>query len=175
MLIAKSNNKLPIALILILSMLMLFRISLNSEVLGYVKGSTYQHFTYMFFHGNIFHLAGNCYALYYIIKNIRHNVTMQLIYAYVCSVGASYLCYVDLPTLGFSSILFVLTGLNMYIFKQNKFSVVVFSLVVTIGFLLENVNALLHVVCFIMGYAGAYITVPIINTINDSKRINKRR
>lgn len=40
---------------------------------GYTPASTWQHLVFMFFHGNIFHLIGNCYCAYYILNNRTFN------------------------------------------------------------------------------------------------------
>lgn len=92
---------------------------------GYILGSTWEHFVYIFFHANIFHLAGNCYCTWLILKN---NNSKTLIPLYTLSVLASFIAYNNLPTIGFSAPLFVALGINFHKTKNKKTYIPAFNL-----------------------------------------------
>jgi len=137
---------------------------------GYILGSTWEHFVYIFFHANIFHLAGNCYCTWLILKN---NNSKTLIPLYTLSVLASFIAYNNLPTIGFSAPLFVALGINFHKTKNKKTYIpLLISVLASLPFPL--VNTRLHVTCFILGYLYTTLKHFIKEISHDNSRINCR-
>lgn len=117
------------------------------EKIGYTHGSTWQHLVYPFFHANIFHLLANLYALSFLNINL-----LRIMTAFFLSVSTSFLAVCQLPTMGFSAVIFVLLGMQTNIFRSKfSFDKCFFLAYMIIGLVLPNINGLLHLLCFMEG------------------------
>lgn len=158
-------QKFKILLIILLTFLYIF--IEKQEYFGYNNQRTWQHFTYMFFHANIFHLMGNCLAIYFIIYKGKIYYLLPLIY--IISVVGSYIDYTSVTTLGISSSIFAMVGINTYFFRKRIGYIVMILLV---GFLTPHINGMIHFICFALGYFSSMIITLIKKTENDCRRFN---
>jgi membrane associated rhomboid family serine protease len=111
--------------------------------LGYTRSNVAAHFYYMFFHANVFHLAGNCLGAYYLVRNIK-----SLVAAYGVSVALSFIIYAPFPTVGFSAPLYVLAGIYGRLFQRNPFkepSLLITYVLLVAGLFIPHLNGLLHI------------------------------
>lgn len=116
------------------------------EPVGFSKnGELFNHFVYMFFHGNIIHLLSNLYAL-------RVMPMRNLPVAFGIAILCSFVCYTDYPTVGFSGVIFALYGMNcdQYRIAAKTWMIVLFTLL--IGFVFSRFNNTLHIACFTVGF-----------------------
>lgn len=120
--------------------------------IGFYHGCPWwRHIAYCFSHANVWHLIINLYVLW----SIRNKVSF--IPAFVIAFVASYLpMYVDKPTMGLSGFLFAAFGImwgKTGRWKEATRKVMPFVLCTMI---LPNVNGLLHLWCFWIGYLYAH-------------------
>lgn len=119
---------------------------------GFYPGCPWQnHILYSFFHVNGFHLAVNLLVLWQ-IKNDMKPVTSLA----VASVASLLPMYVSQPTMGLSGFLFASFGLMWGRTGQWKEALKKAMPFILFTMLLSNVNGLLHLYCFILGYIVAY-------------------
>lgn len=121
--------------------------------IGFYEGCPWQnHLIYSFFHANIFHLAINLIVLW----SIRNK--LQPLQALAIAIFASYLpMYVSEPTMGLSGFLFASFGLMWG--KTGRWLDAIKKAMPFIGctMLLPNVNGLLHLYAFCIGFVVQYI------------------
>lgn len=98
------------------------------------------HFVYMFFHANIFHLIGNCYALFFLLNK------RNIIPAYLIAVIASFLPMN--PTVGVSSMIFAIIGMCRI---NSKFQKVFFYSYLVLGLIIPGINGTIHISSFVLG------------------------
>lgn len=110
------------------------------------------HFSYLFFHANIFHLVGNLIILFLFRQRISL-LTLPI------AVMASYLpSFTSLNTIGFSGVLFTHLGMTWgRVGQLRKMMLVLVPTIVVFG-LLPNVNLALHLYCLFIGYFVSYIS-----------------
>lgn len=129
----------------------IFLLVKDASIFGFCHGSAWwTHFSYPLFHASWMHLAGNCYALWFVYNRIPFGkLTVPTIYA--ISVAASFLFPPELPTIGFSGAIFAMAGINVArnITKKSILSSV-FAL--SIGFVLPSCNGVIHLVSFLIGF-----------------------
>lgn len=146
------------AIITIAALAVIYILFIRQDVaaLGYTRSNVAAHFYYMFFHANIFHLAGNCLGAYYLVRDVR-----SLIVAYIISVALSFIVYAPFPTIGFSAPLYVLAGIYGRLFQRNPlkepFLLVMYVLLIA-GLFIPNLNGLLHVAALACGVLIAIIS-----------------
>lgn len=129
---------------------------------GYVKGNVWEHFTYVFSHANIFHLAVNSLAVWYLFTS-----TKRITLAYIIAVICSFIAYSPLPTMGISSMLFALVGMNIFQYgKVKKRNVIFMTTYLIVGLFISNINGLLHILSFC---CGAFISI-IVTKYNGIRR-----
>lgn len=149
----------------------IFLLTKDSSSFGYSMDSRlYNHFIYMFYHANIFHLIGNCYALYFVLNNGMYKWKHLLLILYSFSVLASFVPISHVPTIGFSAPIFVMIGLNFY--PYSKKSKIITLFIVAVGFIFPEINAILHVICLLFGFTFSYFFLKIKSIVNDCKRIS---
>ena len=124
-----------------------------SAIIGFCNnGSWYNHFVYMFGHANIFHLIINASVLFSLQNKIR------IFPSYIISVLASFLpMYVQDPTVGLSAFLF--SSMGQMWGKTGRWKEAAKKAMPFILFtmLLNDVNGLLHVWCFWLGYSIGFL------------------
>ena len=136
---------------------------------GYYYGSPiWTHFTYMFAHANLLHLICNLYALYICISK-----RINLFHVYIIGVAVSFIAMNNIPTVGASSCVYVMLGINVYGAKRKTHLIAVCA--VLLGFLMPNVNAWIHVYSYILGMTYYAILIHIRMYNDDSQRINIRK
>lgn len=105
------------------------------------------HVTYNFNHVNVFHLIVNLMVLWQIKNKI--DISGALLVAFV----ASYLpMYVTEPTMGLSGFLFAAFGIMWGKTGEFKKAMKAGLPFIIITMLLPNVNGLLHLYCYLIGY-----------------------
>lgn len=103
----------------------------------------WHHFTYMFFHANIFHLAGNIYAIWIIRKYLTiHNVVSS----YIICVLASWTTFVE--TIGASGFIYSLVAYSMLSTKPSIKYWVMFMLVNLAASMFPEVSFGVHFTSF---------------------------
>lgn len=98
------------------------------------------HFVYMFFHANIFHLIGNCYALFLLLNK------RIVIPAYLIAVIVSFVPMP--PTVGISSMLFAIIGMCRINSKWEKVLVYIYLIS---GLFIPGINGTIHISSFVLG------------------------
>lgn len=141
--------------------------------LGYTTSSPfYTHITYMFQHSGIIHLAFNSIAFIAIFYNLQKVVNTWIIIAsiLICGFGASFMSMYDIPTVGASSMVYAMVGIDigMTLFcKQIKIAntrryllfICTFLFCLSLSAVLHNSNFLVHIYSFIFGFIiGIIIT-----------------
>lgn len=120
---------------------------------GFYEGCVWWNpLIYSFCHANIFHLAINLIVLWNIKNNLRP------VQALVIAIIASLLpMYVTAPTMGLSGFLFSSFGLMWGRTGRWKEAFTKVMPFVMITMLVPNVNGLLHLYAFYIGYIFGYI------------------
>jgi len=113
-----------------------------------------ERFLSMLCHANIFHMAVNVSCLYILHVRTRHLIT-GLILAYLMTYFPSL---TSEPTMGMSGAVFAMLGL-IWGESTETFRATVRKLwtLIVIPFLIPNVNASLHLWCFLSGYAAGLL------------------
>lgn len=120
---------------------------------GYTDRSLLPHLLFPLFHANVFHLAANLFTASLLRYDLR-----DLLLAYLISLAASFAAIAQLPTMGFSGILYVLIGMRTTLFKGRfNFWKGYFVAFLLAGLVMPRVNGLLHILCFIGGLAVRFI------------------
>lgn len=134
---------------ILISILIVIHLCFNHAQMAYGPESTYQHFVYMFAHGNVFHLAGNALVLWLLLKNRTIPTQARLLMGgYAVAVVCSYIAYSTHPTVGFSAVLFAMLGMLV---KKRK-AIVVNIFIIAMPMLLPfKIAWLLHLCCFGVG------------------------
>lgn len=125
---------------------------------------------YHFFHANIFHLAVNGLSLWLMLRN-RPIASVQLLSAFV--IGSLSWFFATADVVGASNIIFALIGLRTPSFRSawwRQPSVIIFFVITILMSCLPQVSAVTHLVSFVLGCAGAFVS-RILNGIgNDIRR-----
>lgn len=141
------KNRTSKAILTILCLLGLFwRVGFYSDC------PLWNHIAYSFSHANIFHLAVNLIVLWS-IKN-----KMQTIPALIIAIVASYLpMYVSSPTVGLSGFLFAVFGLMWGKTGRLLDAVKKVMPFIIITMLIPNMNGLLHLYTFGIGFMTGFL------------------
>lgn len=126
---------------------------------GYTESSAfYTHFTYLFVHANVVHLALNMYIFWKLYDTI---MSKKLFYfALPISVISSFLFSMPVPTVGASGVLFALLGIiytTNYITKKIYIQNLVIIIISTIIGYFANVNIAIHILCLLFGLATGFL------------------
>ena len=126
---------------------------------------------YPLFHANVFHLAGNCLAIY-LVYTRRHSDNLRCLV-----IGWLISCLVyplaSLPLVGVSNIIYATIGLRTPPISNRWWrdpSVLVFLGVTVAMLLVPKVAALTHIVAFVTGAVIASISRTIKQVNHDSAR-----
>lgn len=104
------------------------------------------HFTFHFYHANIFHLSANVLCLWTVRKH-------HWVISYIIATIFSFL--ITSPTVGLSAILFATVGIN-YGIKADYKNAVISALVCTIYGLLPGISLLFHLLSLAGGFIYGY-------------------
>lgn len=136
------------------------------EFTGFALGLTHH-----FFHGNILHLAVNCFSIWFVFQ--RWSAT-HLAEAYVIAT-ISFFCSPSM-CVGFSNIIYATIGLRTPSFYSAWWrhpNTVAFLAVTLLMFIMPNVSAITHIVAFALGVMIAVIKRTVKQILNDSSRYTK--
>lgn len=131
---------------------------------GYSKTSEWwTRLTYLFFHGNFFHLLFNCWAMFALLSIMERETTFCGLFLVVSSLvggvlgtfGSEY----ELQTIGISGSAFFLMGMRVYYYRGKLWirSVVAILLAQMVLPLFSPVNTKIHCLCFIYGIGYVFI------------------
>lgn len=120
------------------------------------------HFIYMFFHANIFHLIGNCYALFFLIN--KRNV----IPAYIIAIIVSFVPMQ--PTVGVSSMIFAIIGMCRVNERWQKIYLYAY---LVLGLIMPGINGIIHISSFVLGLLYKWYITNYNLFNNVYKRVNK--
>lgn len=120
---------------------------------GFYDGCPWwNHLVYSFCHANVFHLGVNLIVLW----SIRNRMSVWL--ALAVAVGASFLpMYVDGETMGLSGFLFGAFGIMWGRTGMWKDAFVKAMPFIVCTMIVPNVNGLLHLYAFWLGYFAAFV------------------
>ncbi|NDW19414.1 rhomboid family intramembrane serine protease [Dysgonomonas sp. 216] len=134
--------------------------------LGYTATSMfYTHITYMFQHLSIIHLAINSIAFIVMFHNLQKLLNIWIIIAsiFVCGFAASFLSMYDIPTVGASSMIYAMVGIDIgmtLLCKEIKIAntrryllfICGLALCLLISAFIHNSNFLIHIYSLIFGF-----------------------
>lgn len=129
-----------------------------------VEQMAYHHF----FHGNVFHLAANLFAGYFVFKRWK---AWQLVTAYFIA-SISFLCS-PIPAIGFSNIIYAMIGLKSPHFRHAWWrhpGTMIFLAVTLVMAIVPNVSAITHIVSFCGGVLISILSRWVQRIKNDSAR-----
>lgn len=106
------------------------------------------HFTYMFFHANVWHLASNIYSL------CLFSPSPAKLFA-ACVIAAIASVFSSQPVLGFSGVVFALWGISML--KAGKKACILFTVSAVVSLLVPAFSASVHIGSFFLGWCYAFV------------------
>lgn len=120
---------------------------------GYTDYSILPHILFSFFHANVFHLAANL-----LTATMLHYTFRDFVISYMLTVALSFFAVTELPTMGFSGILYVMIGINSNLFHGRfGFWKGWFVMFLLVGLVCPHMNGLLHLLCFVSGLVIQFI------------------
>ena len=126
---------------------------------AYTSSLGIEHFLYPISHANIVHLLVNILCLWMV------RCPVNILVTYTVAVIASYLPAVSLyglqeiPTMGFSGILFAMVGITWGRVQRFKDMFIKNKWYLIIPFFIPNINAFVHIYCLLLGFAYGYYSV----------------
>ncbi len=119
------------------------------------------HIAYSVFHVNVFHLLINLMVLW----NIRNRI--DVLFSFLIAVAASFLpMFVEDPTMGLSGFLFSAFGIMWgHTGRLNEAAKKVMPFII-FTMLLPNINGLLHLYCFWIGFCVGFLSARIRATVH---------
>lgn len=138
---------------LLLTTLSIVLLTAGSRLEGFSAHSgLLPHFTYSFLHANVWHMAANLFVLW----GVRQRMNVAV--GYAIAVAASWLpMWADKPTVGMSGMLFAMFGIMWGKTGRWKEYLKAGMPVILIMMLIPNVNGLLHLYCYILGFVFSFI------------------
>lgn len=149
------------SLVLTIVIAVLLLLPINVKAAGMSQGcSLWQRVCYPFLHASILHAAVNCWCLLSIVFN-RTIMMWQMIAAYVIAVSYPSVWMGQTVTVGLSGMLFALLGIISVMSRKCYLNVAVIGSVILFGYLFPNINASLHLYCYLVGLMVGLLTTPI--------------
>ena len=138
---------------LLLTTLSVVLLTAGSRLEGFsAHGGLLPHFTYSFLHANVWHMAANLLVLW----GVRQRMNVAV--GYVIAVAASWMpMWADKPTVGMSGMLFAMFGIMWGKTGRWKEYLKAGMPVILIMMLIPNVNGLLHLYCYILGFVFSFL------------------
>lgn len=114
---------------------------------GYVDGSTYQRFIYMFAHANIIHLAVNLIAFFSISQMVKG--TWLQYTPFLSAYLATYGTECTIPTIGLSGVIYAMLATITFYFEKSRWRILSFAFIANaVYYFIGSVNVGLHVLSF---------------------------
>jgi membrane associated rhomboid family serine protease len=139
-------------------------IGTDASCWGYSTTSEWwKRFTYMFFHGNLFHLAMNCFGLWAFVSVIEKETvfsqTFILLSSLVIGVLGTFGSEYPIPTIGISGAVFALLGMRVYYYRERMWVICVLGVMMAqiIYPFFSSVNTKVHCLCVVYGIALMFI------------------
>lgn len=151
------------SLVLTLITLCLLLCPIDIQLWGISRGcGLWQRLVYPFLHGSLLHCALNCWCLLSIVF-FRRIPLWQLIAAYLIAITyPADLLGVQTATVGLSGVCFALLGIISLASIRCWLNIIAIGTFICVGFLLPNINASLHLYCYLAGLLVSLLTTPII-------------
>lgn len=125
------------------------------------------------FHANFLHLLINCYGFHLIYSSWLFG-RKTLFYAFIISMLASTVCKSNIPTIGFSGVVYALLGFNGVYYRKLRYFLSI-AVLLAIGFFWSGTNGMLHLSCFVIAFAFAFIYKTVKSYLNDCRGIDSRK
>ena len=140
----------------------LFCLRVPNDSIGMAAGTPwYTHFTYSFFHVGVLHLIVNCWALLCVVFTYDINVRMLLTAFLVAASFPASLFPSAVVTIGASGFIYALFGrISLSVIRKWYFQGWT-AFFIGIGFLFPGTNAWLHLWCYLLGLALAFLNKPL--------------
>lgn len=116
--------------------------------------------TYSFFHVGFLHCSLNCWALLCLVFYYRASLT-KIVVAYLIAVSFPADTLGSPLTVGLSGVCFALMGLVAWRVRRKLYWQTWMGAFIAVGFLLPNVNAPLHLYCYVVGCLVGLLDMPI--------------
>lgn len=112
--------------------------------------------SYPFFHAGILHAGINVWCLLSVV--FIYDISLRrLCLAYIVAVSVPTFCLSETVTVGMSGLVFVLFGsISFEVKRKLYYQACMFAGLVT-GFFFPNINAGIHLYCYLAGVAGALL------------------
>lgn len=161
------------SLVLTLITLCLLMCPIDIQHWGISRGcGLWQRLAYPFLHASLLHCALNCWCLLSIVF-FRRIPLWQLIAAYLIAItypidtlSAWLNCQLSIinsqSTVGLSGVCFALLGIISLASIRCWLNIIAIGTFICVGFLLPNINASLHLYCYLAGLLVSLLTTPII-------------
>lgn len=115
---------------------------------------------YPLFHANILHTVLNTWCLLSVV--FIYDISLcRLIFSYFIAATIPSMFLSNVPTIGLSGVVFALFGSISFDVKRKLYYQLWMLAYLVAGFLFPNTNALVHLYCYIGGFAVALLNKPI--------------
>lgn len=141
--------------------LVLLCLPIDANAVGISRGcSLWQRMCYPFFHATILHALVNCWCLLSIAFNSSIHI-WKLMAAYIIAISYPDILMGSQPTVGLSGLIFALLGIISLSAGRWYINVPILLCIASCGFLLPNINATLHLYCYLVGLMVGLLTTPL--------------
>lgn len=145
-----------IAITTILAVIYLFGIPFQG--CGFSVGAPWwTHFTYIFFHGNLIHLACNVYALWLCLNERTYPKHILIPILYAITVTSSFVYIPEQPTVGISGAIFAMLGINL-VRVPTRINILYMVVILISGFVIPQIAGAIHLTSFLIGCTIAIFT-----------------
>lgn len=118
---------------------------------GFSSGAPWwTHFTYIFFHGSLIHLACNAYALWFCLNERTYPKHILMPMLYIITVASSFVYISEQPTVGISGAIFAMLGINLAQ-VPTRINILYMVIILISGFIIPQIAGVIHLTSFLMG------------------------
>lgn len=123
----------------------------------YTEAPWWTHFTYLFFHGSLIHLACNIYALWFCLNERTYPKRILIPILYAITVASSFVYISDQPTVGISGAIFAMLGINL-VRVPTRINILYMVVILISGFVIPQIAGSIHLTSFLIGCTIAIFT-----------------
>lgn len=161
----KIEKAAAVVIAVLVTALSFFHVADWHEVGIYARCPVQGRLLHPFFHAGTLHAALNAWCLLSVV--FIHDVScLRMLFAYAAAVtmpvdtlGA--FLPLDSPTVGLSGVVYVLFGSISFEVARKRYFQLWMMFYIAVGFLFPNTNALMHLYCYLCGFACALLNKPI--------------
>ena len=152
------------SLVLTVVVLTALCLPIDVKAVGLSRGCTlWQRMGYISLHGSILHALVNLWCLLSLCFN-RNIPLWQFVTSYAIAVSYPTFLMGDGTTVGLSGMIFALLGMISLASSRWHVNVAFCMVIIGFGYLLPNIDASLHLYCYIAGLAVGAINKPVLWT-----------